>query len=1524
MNPTMQNLRPWAAMFASAAIFLLSARPAQCQANCAPVLADCIGWWRGETNGFDELGLNEASLHGGASFALGVSGRAFALDGVNDYLCLNRVFSQQLSNVITVEAWVYPTTWGARQRIMTKHLSYSLWLDAEGRPGFVLHLVGVGEFLLTGPFAIPTNSWTHIAATYDRTQMRLYINGVLQAELAATQPMATAAIGEATLGAIQLYSVACGYGDLAEFYAGLIDELAVYRRALSAAEILAIYNSGAVGKCRVAPVVTQQPTNQVVLQSESASFQVQARGSLPFTYQWFFGANALAGATNATLALTGLLPVHSGDYRVLVSGPGGSATSDTATLTVVPVELTNRLLNVNFTCLPATNGSKTGFAALGQTVSDFWNHASGTAPGLLFADGGASGAGLAATGVTNCSSLPGPDPMLASTLTGGTNVLAVVLTNLSPGRYDLCAYSEDGRFQLTVGSRNYGSLASRNVPLAQPPAWVTGRQYVRFQDVRVLDATEPLTLLVQPGAGGVSAIAGLQLANVPPGNRTAPVIVQQTTPVTATLAEGIPVQFTALASGSERLFYQWFHGTSPIPGATNWCLYFPHAELGDAGSYFLRASNDVGYADSLPASLTMSAGACVNAPTGMISWWRAEGVGWDDYGGADGQLVGTNAGFAPGLVGEALTFPSAAGNPAMVVPDAPELNFGSHVDFTIEAWIKTSSSGNLLPILEKTINPSGSQMLGYGFAIDNGWLELWLGTQPAGDVSFFTAAGPDLRDGRWHHVAASVARNITNGGMLVVDGDVVLMFDASARSGDLTSYVPLNIGRTTPPYVVSFEGQLDEVTLYKHALSLAELQTIQAARGGGKCLAPNAPVITEQPRGADRMAGQQATLNVAAVGRGPMRYFWQRSGTNLPGATARQMVIAPASVADAGSYRVLVTNSYGTATSEVAVLTVTSVPPCAPVPSDLVMWLRAENDARDSVGTNHIRILSAGASYQTGLVGQGIAFDGISGSARVTPLRNFPQGAADRTVELWVLVDQFTSGEASFFSCGFPFGVGAFELKTSGQRFAFWQGSVTLLGPPVPLGRWVHLAVANIGTNVSLYVDGELAAATNALLNTGSNFGLNMGVGFQGGFFRGKIDEVSFYSRTLSAAEIRAIYEAGSAGKCLTPPAIVSHPVSQTVIVGDRVDFSVAASGTVPFNFQWLRNGFNLADATNSGMSIPIAQESDSGAYSVRVSSDAGSAVSSNALLTVLPTPPCATLPPGIVAWWRGETNATDALGRMNGVPVDGGELQFSYSTGKAGSAFSTGGGTYVRVPPSPPLDVGAGSGLTVELWIRPDRVYEGRPLVEWHQPDAARNAYFWICLGAPGSLDANLVAEDGSRRELGTPGGVVLQGLWQHVALTYDRDSGNARIYHNGMVVAHAALGSFRVRTTGDLVFGYSPAVGLGEFFGVLDEIGLYDRALDESEIAAIYAARGGGKCVPPPSPVLRGATPGQGICILRFQGADDRAYEVQRSTNLVEWVPLGPAAHLGSGRFEFMDPELHIGGARFYRLLDSGPSSP
>ena len=326
-------------------------------------------------------------------------------------------------------------------------------------------------------------------------------------------------------------------------------------------------------------------------------------------------------------------------------------------------------------------------------------------------------------------------------------------------------------------------------------------------------------------------------------------------------------------------------------------------------------------------------------------------------------------------------------------------------------------------------------------------------------------------------------------------------------------------------------------------------------------------------------------------------------------------------------------------------------------------------------------------------------------------------------------------------------------------------------------------------------------------------------------------------------------------------PKIVMDPQSQNVAVGDPASLSVAAVGTPPLSYQWLLNGTNIDGATASSLVWTNIQLTNAGTYSVLVSNNLGTVLSSNAVLTVY-VPVCAPPSGGLVSWWPGEGNAHDTAGTNNGTLVG----SVTFAVGEVGQAFSFNGtSAYVSIAAGSALNVGAGGGLTIEAWIKPADL-SVRPIVEWNSGGSVPGlmywgVHLWASQGAPygngpGCLYANMVDSTGANHYFSSPGGSLSTNQFQHVALTYDKTSGLANIYLNGQVVAQQVVGVFTPQTAWNLYLGARVASPDGAHFywaGQMDEISLYNRALSVTEIAAIYNAGSAGKCQTPAPPSIQ-----------------------------------------------------------------------
>jgi hypothetical protein len=189
-------------------------------AGSGPTLGDSSG------NG------NNGAISGASWSVSGRFGGALSFDGSNDIVNVPDSGSLDLSAGMTLEAWIHPLELSSWRTLLAKETSggivYSLFANSSsGRPVGEMRNASGSFFDSVGPAQLPINAWTHLAVTYDGSTLRMYVNGVL-------------VNSESASGSIQASSSPFRIGGTSiwgEYFRGLIDEVRVYNRALSAGEI---------------------------------------------------------------------------------------------------------------------------------------------------------------------------------------------------------------------------------------------------------------------------------------------------------------------------------------------------------------------------------------------------------------------------------------------------------------------------------------------------------------------------------------------------------------------------------------------------------------------------------------------------------------------------------------------------------------------------------------------------------------------------------------------------------------------------------------------------------------------------------------------------------------------------------------------------------------------------------------------------------------------------------------------------------------------------------------------------------------------------------------------------------------------------------------------------------------------------------------------------------------------------------------------------------------------------------------
>ena len=205
---------------------------------------DIVGDWHFNENGgsvaYDSAlePANNGTIYG-ATWTSGKYNPALSFDGVDDYVSMGNPVSLQITgSQITLEAWIKPNAFSGQQGIVGKWIfapnaGYSMTSVDNGVVHFNLN-TNINNNVVSGTGVLTANVWNHVVGSYDGSNAVIYVNGV-------------AVKTQAVTGNIQnsVATVFVGYYEgTNKYFNGLIDEVRIYNRALSAAEILAHYQAG--------------------------------------------------------------------------------------------------------------------------------------------------------------------------------------------------------------------------------------------------------------------------------------------------------------------------------------------------------------------------------------------------------------------------------------------------------------------------------------------------------------------------------------------------------------------------------------------------------------------------------------------------------------------------------------------------------------------------------------------------------------------------------------------------------------------------------------------------------------------------------------------------------------------------------------------------------------------------------------------------------------------------------------------------------------------------------------------------------------------------------------------------------------------------------------------------------------------------------------------------------------------------------------------------------------------------------
>jgi hypothetical protein len=267
----------------------------------------------------------------------------------------------------------------------------------------------------------------------------------------------------------------------------------------------------------------------------------------------------------------------------------------------------------------------------------------------------------------------------------------------------------------------------------------------------------------------------------------------------------------------------------------------------------LRVSTGFGKVDLAVGSVrrlsASTMGHTGRSPEGLVALWSGESNAEDGVGGCNGQLV-NGAGFAPGKVGQAFSLnDDDTGNGLysggyVQIPASPILDVGKEDGFTITAWIKPTTISRPMLIAEFTGN-AGSSISGVCF-----WISLPPGNGTGAGCVFanvmeedgachnVTSAPRLVVPNVWQHIAltydktSGLAAIYLNGRSVIEQG--IGGFSAKTKLDLLFGARVFSTSTSNPEGI--FSGKLDEISIYKRALSTLEIQSICTEQNNGELL----------------------------------------------------------------------------------------------------------------------------------------------------------------------------------------------------------------------------------------------------------------------------------------------------------------------------------------------------------------------------------------------------------------------------------------------------------------------------------------------------------------------------------------------------------------------------------------------------------------------------------------------------------------------------------------------------------------
>ena len=1020
-----------------------------------------------------------------------------------------------------------------------------------------------------------------------------------------------------------------------------------------------------------APQFTTQPLDHNASIGSNLTLSVDANGSGPLTFEWFKGTQPLPDANGSkTLTINNVSANDAGNYKVHVANEYGSIDSRVALIAVGYAPVLTRDLTPDQFIVAGTAINLSVDVNGSAPLTYAWTHdgnsiteANGSTHTI--ASAALNHAGVYQVNVSNPFGQVAGQPV--SINVGYPPVYLTELTDQNATTGDNITFTADvnGTAPITFQwYRETAPISSATNQIYQIPNatsqnngryWVKASNLYGIQDSRQarLDVGGPPVIIVQPDA-----------------NKT---------------ATGSTLTLSVEVSGSEPLTYQWYHNNGALSGATEKTLIINDVNGSHNGAYFVRVSNSRGVAESQVVEILVGdapkiaeqpvskktvkdqatfLSVKISNPEGANANWTKDGIAVtnsDAFG-----IIEYSADYS---TNKRKWFKTTGGGWCFLTPEGKLARRSVAADWNATLWSTPQALiGHQILFIRRANNEAAGI---YKAVVQNTF-----GSTPSATATLEVESPPTITQ---HPQSLSIAKdgnatfNVTASGTNIT---YQWQKDGVSLAGETNSTLTIQDANG------SDSGQYSVAVSNEHGSVISQPATL---------VVQVPPVIVLQPTGQEAVKGNNVKLTVRGQGGENLIYTWKKNGvdqghgiqitehlqqfdsihrkwlknaqgnwcfinpqgqlfqngkpyhvgvefwTNPAGLIGPNMLILNnVSAAEAGSYVCVVSNQFGSLTSQTAVVNVHAPPVITAQPVSVLIDL-------NSTATFTVQTGGVGLSYQWFKDGLTISNETNStltihnantsnmGEYRCRVSNNYGAITSEKATLALRIPPVFT---------GQPADVNG----TNGQNK--WL-RVKVSSPLAVTYQWQKDSAnlpASSSVTLAMYVSAHDSAKRKWLRDDSGRWGFITpeGVCRMGGktihlgtdawnnpanwLGWNYLPLNSMNSSHAGNYKCVATSSFGSATSdeitvnVTSPPHITKQPEDISVVKGNSATFTLEASGT-GMTFQWRKDGTLISGATTSSYTIADSNSSDAGTYTCTITNTHGSTVSRTATLVVIAPP---------------------------------------------------------------------------------------------------------------------------------------------------------------------------------------------------------------------------------------------------------------------------------------------------------------